>query len=282
MILFKTIEGLQNYLLQQTNDYQSIGFVPTMGALHQGHLSLITLSKKVNAITTCSIFINPTQFNDNKDFEKYPVTIENDILLLEKAGCDVLFLPSADEIYPNGTTLKEKYDLGYLETVLEGKFRPNHFQGVCQVVQRLLEIVKPTQLFLGQKDYQQWMVIRRLIALMEMPIELIIGPTLRENSGLAMSSRNVRLTEKDKIKSVAIYESLQFIKRNYTTSSLELLKHQAISNLLNTGFEKIDYVEICNAATLEPIKEGDRTTKAVILVAAFLNGVRLIDNMVLL
>ncbi|HNF39216.1 MAG TPA: pantoate--beta-alanine ligase, partial [Chitinophagaceae bacterium] len=155
MVLFKKSEDLSKWIetqrrLTPSEQFFSMGFVPTMGALHQGHISLIEASKAENDLTVCSIFVNPTQFNDTKDFEKYPATIETDIEKLEAAGCDVLFLPAVSEIYPQGTQLLKHYNLGFLETVLDGKFRPGHFQGVCQVVERLLQIVKPTQLYLGQ------------------------------------------------------------------------------------------------------------------------------------
>lgn len=281
MIVFKTINGIIKYLKQQKISGVQIGFVPTMGALHQGHLSLIEMSKISTKITVCSIFVNPTQFNDTKDFEKYPITIENDILLLEKAGCDVLFLPSAEEIYPNGTALTTVYDLGYLETILESKFRQNHFQGVCQVVHRLLEIVQPDELFLGQKDYQQCQVIKKMMQLVGIQTELKIGNTLRETSGLAMSSRNMRLSEADKQQATAIYQSLKFIQENINTISIIDLKQQVITALLNSGFEKVDYVEICDAITLQPITSKEKSTQKVALIAAFLNGIRLIDNLIL-
>lgn len=281
MILFKTISDLQKYLLKHKNNSLTIGFVPTMGALHQGHLSLIEMSKATCDITICSIFVNPTQFNDSKDFEKYPITIENDIRLLEQVQCDILFLPSANEIYPNGTTLTTHYQLGFLETILEGKFRPNHFQGVCQVVHKLLNIVAPDTLFLGQKDYQQCMVIQQLIALTDIKTQLIIGPTLRENSGLAMSSRNMRLSEEDKQKATTIYQSLQYIKQHYSHHLPNVLADAVTQQLLQNGFEKVDYVAICNANTLEPLTETKGNTPKVALIAAFLNGVRLIDNLLL-
>src|SRR5690242_13565632 len=200
MILFKKVIDLRKWLDHQRQTENNIGFVPTMGALHSGHLSLIEASKKENSITVSSIFVNPTQFNDPTDFEKYPVTIEKDIDLLEGIGCDAIFLPSVEEIYPNGTKSVKHYELGYLEKILEGKFRPGHFQGVCMVVERLLEIVEPDKLYLGQKDFQQCMVIRKLISLMgkENTISLEISPTLREPDGLAMSSRNVRLNEEER------------------------------------------------------------------------------------
>src|ERR1700722_17363851 len=169
MILFKRIADLTGWLKKETAAGRSTGFVPTLGALHEGHISLITISKKVTDITVCSIFVNPTQFNDPKDFQKYPVTLEKDIPLLEGAGADILFLPGVSELYPTGTSDLEHYDLGSLETVLEGKYRPGHFQGVCQVTHRLLDIVRPDDLFMGQKDYQQCMIVPRLLAIMRLP-----------------------------------------------------------------------------------------------------------------
>jgi pantoate--beta-alanine ligase len=281
MILFKTIDDLQKHLITQKNKGLSVGFVPTMGALHQGHLSLINNSKLYCDITVCSIFVNPTQFNDSKDFEKYPITIETDIRLLEQVRCDVLFLPSANEMYPNGTALTRHYELGYLETVLEGKFRPNHFQGVCQIVHRLLEIVLPKYTFLGQKDYQQCMVIQQLIALTGITTQLIIGNTLRETSGLAMSSRNIRLSDDDKLKATIIYQSLKYINENINRKSPDELISSVTNNLYANGFDKIDYVAICNANTLELVNEIDANTPKVALIAAFLGGVRLIDNWLL-
>ena len=282
MIIFKTIHALTTYLLSKPNKGLTIGFVPTMGALHKGHLSLIDMSKKSTHKTVCSIFVNPTQFNDSDDFDKYPSTIETDILLLEKAGCDILFLPSIIEIYPNGKTLKTNYDLGFLETILEGEFRPNHFQGVCQVVHKLLDIVQPNKLFIGQKDYQQCLVIKHLITLIGSKAQVIIGETLRETSGLAMSSRNMRLTDADKQKAITIYKLLEYIKQNSTSISIRELKLIAIKTLTDNGFEKIDYVEICNANTLEPLLENKVDLAKIVLIAAFINGVRLIDNMILL
>src|SRR5215468_2087012 len=166
MVIFKTARDLQGYLDKYRKKGKSIGFVPTMGALHDGHLSLLKSSKSHNTVTVCSIFVNPAQFNDPKDFKKYPTTLEQDIFKLETAGCDILFLPPVEEMYPNGIADKKQYDLGYLDTLLEGKFRPGHFQGVCMAVERLLEIVLPDNLYLGQKDFQQCMVINKLIQLM--------------------------------------------------------------------------------------------------------------------
>ncbi|MBX2931228.1 MAG: pantoate--beta-alanine ligase [Chitinophagaceae bacterium] len=262
---------------------KSIGFVPTMGALHQGHIALINQSKQTTEITVCSIFVNPTQFNDIKDFEKYPITVEKDILLLEYAGCDILFLPSVQEIYPEGLAIQKKYALDYLEEILEGKYRSGHFQGVCNVVERLLSIVKPTMLFLGQKDYQQCMVITKLIDLMQWKnkLQINIVPTKRETSGLAMSSRNTRLSEDEKQKAATIYQTLQFIQQNFITIPFITLIHTAENMLHKAGFEKIDYISICRADNLMPIKKYDSNIKMVVLIAAFMGEIRLIDNLLL-
>lgn len=282
MIIFKKAADLRHYLAEQKKRKRSVGFAPTMGALHQGHISLLEASKKDNDITISSIFINPAQFNDPADFEKYPVTIEKDIYMLEKAGCDILFLPSVREIYPDGLTNHKQYDLGQLETLLEGKFRPGHFQGVCMVVERLLNIVGPGKLYLGQKDYQQCMVIKRLIQLMgiEKDTTLVVCPTLREPDGLAMSSRNMRLNEEERKKAVAIYNVLTGIKNNLQPSSLINIINKAVEELVAKGF-RVDYVGIADAITLEPVTEWDGRQKLVALVAAFNNQVRLIDNMLI-
>jgi pantoate--beta-alanine ligase len=280
MIIFKKGLPLQNRLKQLKNINKKIGFVPTMGALHNGHLALIEQSKSPDTTTVCSIFVNPTQFNDKKDFEKYPVTIENDIYLLEKVNTDILFIPAVDEIYPDGLATNFSYDLSYLETMLEGFYRPGHFQGVCRVMHKLLNIVQPDDLFMGQKDYQQCMVIKRLIELYKIPTQLHLVPTRREESGLAMSSRNVRLSDEAKQKASAIFKALGFIKNNISSLSIDQLKEKATAIILYAGFEKIDYIEICDADSLMPLNKFQQT-KMVALAAAFIEGVRLIDNMLL-
>lgn len=280
MILFKKAADITVYLLQQREQGNSIGFIPTMGALHSGHISLLNDSKKINSLSVCSIFVNPAQFNDAKDFDNYPTTIENDIDALEAAGCDVLFLPSLLEVYPKGTEHAEKYDLGYLETVLEGKFRPGHFQGVCLVMHRLLTIVAADELYLGQKDYQQCMVIKKLVDLKDIKTNINICATLREADGLAMSSRNMRLTEQQRKGAVKIFETLSYLKKNIKPGDLKALKQVATKSLTEAGF-KPDYVEIAHADNLEILNSWDGRTKTVALIAAFLGDVRLIDNMVL-
>lgn len=280
MRIFKKTFDIKEYLLQNKKIGVSIGFVPTMGALHQGHISLLEAAKKNCSLVVSSIFVNPTQFNDKADFDNYPVTIESDIDKLERAGCDVLFLPTVTEMYPHGETLNGKYNLGYLETVLEGKYRPGHFQGVCQVVHRLLNIIPANNLYLGQKDYQQCMVIKKMLQLTKINTNVIICPTLREDDGLAMSSRNMRLNETERKKSVAIFEALSFIKKNIVPGDINSLKKQVFLSLVEKGF-KPDYVEIASSDNLSIIDVWDGKIKLVALIAAFNGKIRLIDNLLL-
>jgi pantoate--beta-alanine ligase len=254
MILFKTAGEMTGWAQQQRSAGKQIGFVPTMGALHEGHISLIDLSRKTAPFTVCSIFVNPTQFNDPGDFRKYPVTIEKDILLLERAGVQALFLPEVEEMYPGGTKDLEKYPLGPLETIWEGKFRPGHFQGVCQVVSRLLDIVGPDHLFMGQKDYQQCLVIRRLLDIKGVNVILHTCPIVREADGLAMSSRNQRLTASQRDKAPAIFRALSWIKAHWPDGSPEQLAAHA-GNMLEKDGLRVDYVAIADASGLEPLQE---------------------------
>jgi len=281
MIIFKYAGELARYIQQQKARSKTIGFVPTMGALHKGHIGLIERSKQATSITVCSIFVNPTQFNNQGDYQHYPTTIEKDIASLEAAGTEVLFLPPVTEMYPQGTSGLEQYDLGFLETVLEGKYRPGHFQGVCQVMRRLLTMVQPDQLFMGQKDYQQCMVVNRLLQLMHSPVQLVTFPTVREADGLAMSSRNLRLSPADRPKAPAIYKCLQLIQQQCASGGdWPTICQRAMGLLQQQGFT-IDYVELANADTLEPLTSCSGGQRAVALIAAFLGEIRLIDNMVL-
>ncbi len=281
MILFKKSEPLTEHLQKLKNRKISLGFVPTMGALHNGHISLIKKAKIECDIVVCSIFVNPVQFNNKNDFEKYPVTIENDVLLLEENLADILFLPSIKEIYSEGTDNLQHFDLGYLENILEGFYRPNHFQGVCNVMNRLLNIVKPDKLFLGQKDYQQVLVLKKMMQTFHSGIKIVIGETLRETDGLAMSSRNMRLSNDGRKKAIAIYQGLQYIKQNFEKNSFEDLTQRAKQMILNNGFDEVDYIEIRDAETLLSADNLDANKKLIALAAAFINDVRLIDNIVL-
>ena len=258
----------------------SIGFVPTMGALHNGHISLIQTARAENELVIGSIFVNPTQFTEQSDFEKYPSSVEADLFKLEKAGCDVLFLPSVADMYPNGSSPTRQYDLGLLDTILEGKFRPGHFQGVCQVVQRLLEIIAPGKLYLGQKDFQQCLVLKKMISLLDIETSVIICPTQREPDGLALSSRNSRLAPTETDKASYLYRALQSIKENLKEGDLGQLQRNAQEILTQQGF-KVEYVAIANTHTLEIMQNWDGKSALVALVAAYSNEVRLIDNLLL-
>ncbi len=279
MIIIKTAGDIINFFATTKVKALTTGFVPTMGALHSGHISLITKAKNENDLVVCSIFVNPTQFNNAKDFEKYPVTVEQDIYLLEQAGCEVLFLPSVAEIYPNRLKTNTHFELGFLDTILEASFRPGHFQGVCQVVHRLLEIILPDKLYVGQKDFQQCMVLKKMAETNFPSLQIVICPTQRETGGLAMSSRNMRLTSTEKKHAATISKALEFIKNNIMAGYTEDMKKNTIEYLSTQGF-RVDYVEIADANTLKPLDYWNGKELIVVLIAAFLNEVRLIDNMI--
>jgi pantoate--beta-alanine ligase len=279
MIVIKDIITLKQQLNNNRKANKSIGFVPTMGALHAGHISLIDQSNAHNDVTVCSIFVNPTQFNNAEDLKKYPKTLQADIDKLEKANCTFLFLPEVDEMYQTGETI-EQYHLGHLETILEGKYRPGHFQGVCMIVEKLLHAVEPDILYLGRKDYQQCMVISKMMTDKKMTTILQICDTVREDDGLAMSSRNMRLNEVERKQALRIIESLKLIKDNIKQGDITELKKRSTFFLETNGY-KVDYIEIADAETLALQNEWDGKRKLVVLVAAYLNEVRLIDNIVL-
>lgn len=280
MISIHKAQHLIDYLLKQRNRGHSIGFVPTMGALHTAHISLVDRCACECDITVCSIFVNPTQFNDPSDYDKYPVTLDQDIHRLAASRATVLYAPTVSEVYPAGMSALEQYDLGYLESVMEGRFRPGHFQGVCQVMSRLLKAVDPDKLFMGQKDYQQCMVIGKLLGYLNIKTQLVTCPTQRERDGLAMSSRNTRLTPEQRGRAPLIFQVLSAIKARLVRGNLTQLRQEAINKLANSGF-RVEYVEIADASTLQLLNEWDGTTPTVALVAAFLGEVRLIDNMLL-
>lgn len=280
MILFKYASDLRNHLLALEKRGETIGFVPTMGALHEGHIQLVREAQKACDIVVVSIFVNPTQFNDPKDFEKYPITIPADIEKLEKNGTSVLYLPSANEIYPNGMTALETYPLGNMENVFEGAFRPGHFQGVCQVMSRLLRTVEPHQLFMGRKDFQQCCVIQKLLELLNLRTELMICDTVREPDGLAMSSRNRRLNAEERINALGIYKALLLFQKELPLRSIAEIRKEALALLESHKF-RVDYVEVANAKTLDTISQYDLHKETVILIAAFQGETRLIDNMLI-
>lgn len=283
MYLFKRSNDLKKHLELVKKSGKSIGFVPTMGALHNGHLSLIRQGKKETDVVICSIFVNPTQFNDPKDFEKYPVTIEDDIKKLNYASTDILFLPSVEEMYPEGLEGGQHYDFGNLETILEGQFRPGHFQGVGRIVHKLLDIVRPHKLFMGQKDLQQCMIVKKLLLITQSPATLVVCPTEREPDGLAMSSRNVRLSPEARQKAVAIYDALSYLRQHFAKGLHFMeLAHDAFDDLKKKGFEP-EYVDILiiDQGNMRVIDEPPGQHTVVAAIAAWLDGVRLIDNMIL-
>ncbi|MGZ3950693.1 MAG: pantoate--beta-alanine ligase [Flavisolibacter sp.] len=279
MIIFKRAKQLSQYIELQKNEGKRIGFVPTMGALHEGHLSLVDNCRRSNDITICSVFVNPAQFNNPDDLKHYPVSTETDIEQLIARNCDILFLPSVDEMYPPGY-VKKHYALGDIEMKLEGYYRPGHFQGVCEAVDRLLDLVQPQSLYLGQKDYQQCMVIKKLLEVTgrSKDIKLEIVSTVREADGLAMSSRNLRLNKQQRQLANSIFKELNVIKENLYQYSLEELKEKANKHLAEDGF-KVDYIEIANADDLSTASSTNG--KLVALAAATTGNVRLIDNIVL-
>lgn len=277
MISFTTVNDLSAYI-REIKPTKTIGFVPTMGALHLGHISLIEESKKHCDISICSIFVNPTQFNNASDLENYPRLIENDMKLLLENGCDVLFHPSVEQMYPNGLQKNEE-DYGQVLKVFEGLHRPGHFDGVLTVVARLFDIVKPHKSFFGQKDYQQCIVVAELIKRKFPEIELHVCPILRENSGLAMSSRNLRLNDIEKSDALLINQALQYIKSGFGQKDLAILIEEAKQIINESKLLSIEYLDVANAINLEPIKNSN--TKAIALAAVHCGPVRLIDNILL-
>lgn len=281
MIICKHQKDLVKYLDEYRKAGKKIGFAPTMGALHEGHMSLIRKARQESDLVVSSIFVNPTQFNDPSDFEKYPVTLGPDIQMLEQEGCDLLYLPGVMDIYPHGTSGLPKYELGFIETVWEGQYRPGHFQGVCQVVDILLTAVSPDLLFMGQKDYQQCMVVARLLDLTgRNHLKLVVCPTLREENGLAMSSRNRRLSKTDREKASLIHSLLVKLNTTLSTGALESQIAPFERELTNQGF-RIDYLGLADAKTLEPVNNWDGIKPLVALAAVFLGEVRLIDNLLI-
>lgn len=279
MIIFNDIASTHQYVRQRLANNQTIGFVPTMGALHAGHISLIRASKRQNDITVCSIFVNPTQFNNPEDLKKYPRTLEKDCQMLQTAGCDMVFVPSAEEMYPTLPTMK--FDFGNLETVMEGKFRPGHFNGVGIVVSKLFHIIKPTKAYFGLKDLQQVAVIRRMVKDLSFDLEIVPCETLRESDGLAMSSRNVRLSAEARQLAPQIFEALMKAKQALQNGENALSTKKIITQHFNLYPEfTVEYFEVADFDTLEPIFQKNPTGKTAICIAAFLDGVRLIDNLV--
>jgi pantoate--beta-alanine ligase len=280
--VFQTVLDIQKYLLEISQlGNKKVGFVPTMGALHADHLSLIAASKLQTDVTVCSIFVNPTQFNDKKDYDKYPIQLDKDLEMLLEAKCDVVFVPTVEEIYPNGTLEKTDVDLGFIGKTLDAEHRPGHFEGVLQVVKRLLDIVQPDFLFLGQKDYQQCMVLNKLIEHYQLPIQLVICDTLREADGLAMSSRNMRLSIEERVSAVKLSQAIFYIKQHIQQQSIPSLIQQHKEILAKDERINVEYLMVVNGKTLEPVDVYQKEIPLTVLIAAKVGQIRLIDNVII-
>lgn len=276
MKLCRTKIELQNTLKAQGLN-PIIGFVPTMGGLHEGHLALVRQARRENEVVVVSVFVNPIQFNNSEDLEKYPRDLERDLEMLKEVGCDIVFAPENSEMYPEKPT--ETYDFGDLENVMEGAFRPGHFNGVAIVVKRLFDLVKPTTAYFGEKDFQQLTLIRALVEQENLAVEIVACPTVRENDGLAMSSRNTRLSDEDRRIAPQIYKILRDsrdLADGFTPAQLKAFAEEQLQKIPRT---KLEYFEIVNAKTLQPIENWSDCPRRVACVAIWLGDVRLIDNM---
>jgi len=279
--IIHTIAALKAVLepLQKAN--AKVALVPTMGALHNGHLSLIEIAKKNAEIVVCSIFVNPTQFTDPKDLEKYPRPLVHDIKMLTDAGCNFVFMPTVKEMYPNFPTPESwQIDLGSAEFLLEGEFRKGHYQGVTQIVKKLFDAVNPEVAFFGQKDFQQVLMIKNMVTYFNLPVEIVSCPIIREDDGLAMSSRNIHLSEKDRKNALVLNKALQFVKANFSKLNLNELLATAKEMITIVNGVELDYFTIADGETLLPV-ENKAIKNPVALVAAKVGETRLIDNMLL-
>lgn len=276
--IFTTKADVKKFVDQQKLNDKKIALVPTMGALHQGHISLISLAKDYADIVVCSIFVNPTQFTDAKDLEKYPRPLEHDLNMLRDAGCNAVFMPNEEEMYPQRETWH--INLGVAESLLEGKYRKGHFQGVTQIVKKLFDCVLPNVALFGQKDFQQVLMIKTMIANFNLPIELVVCPIVREADGLAMSSRNMHLSSSDRKNALLLSQSLKFVKDNLKNYSLQLLTDKAVEFFKDADDVELDYFVIANGDNLESANAKD-IDNLVALVAAKVGNTRLIDNMIL-
>ena len=278
MELLKTVGELQLFLAKKQKNESTIGFVPTMGALHPGHLALVRQAMAENDVSVVSIFVNPTQFNDKTDLLHYPRTLETDCLLLHETGATVVFAPSDEEMYPEPDT--RAFDFGILATVMEGKFRPGHFNGVAQVVSRLFDIVKPDRAYFGEKDFQQLAIIRALVKQLRLPVEIIAHPIVREPDGLAMSSRNARLSPELRKNAAAISRILFESQKKKKELSIPALKREVIDGINAVSGLQAEYFELVDGNSLQAVGDWSDSEFIVGCVAVFAGEVRLMDNVV--
>jgi pantoate--beta-alanine ligase len=276
MQVVKHINDLQSILTNKRKEGLSIGFVPTMGALHEGHLSLVEIAGQQTSFVVVSIFVNPTQFNDKTDLLRYPRDLQKDVDLLAPTACQLVFAPEPEEIYPEPDT--RKFNFGLLEQVMEGKFRPGHFNGVAQVVSRLFDIVQPDQAFFGQKDFQQLAIIKEMVRRLKLSVEIIACPIIREPNGLAMSSRNMLLSEEQRQNAVHISATLFEAQNKTVEFTVEELCKWVISRINENEYLNTEYFEIVNVDTLLPVSSWEEECGKVGCIAVHCGKIRLIDN----
>lgn len=281
MLLYKTTMEISATLTELRTQGKRIGFAPTMGALHEGHLSLIKKTLAENDVCVTSIFVNPAQFNDKKDLERYPRPFERDLELLCNAGAHILFHPEVGEMYPGGIETPVLIDFGYLLQTMEAVFRMGHFEGVSTVVKRLLDIIQPHTLYMGQKDYQQLLIVKKMIDELQLPVQLIMCPTVREADGLAMSSRNALLTHEERKAAALIPRVLFQAKEKAYDDSFDLLEKESINELNSNPLLKTEYFCFTDAATLTPVKNKKQNAPIAICTAVRAGSIRLIDNLII-
>ena len=277
MFLVETVADLQNKL-REIKSNGAVGLVPTMGALHKGHISLVNQAMKENKLVVVSIFVNPTQFNDPTDLERYPRNLDSDLELLNTTDCHIVFTPSVEEVYPE--TDKRIFNFGELETTMEGKHRPGHFNGVAQIVSKLFEMVKPDKAYFGLKDFQQLAIIKNLVQQLDLPVEIVACPIVREESGLAMSSRNELLSMEERINAAVISKTLFKAKELNGQKSVHELAAWITENINKNPFLTVEYVEIVDDENLQPVENWNEKIAKVACVAVYCGKVRLIDNIV--
>jgi len=278
MQVLEKIKDTKDFIRARKQEGKTIGFVPTMGALHEGHLSLMAYANNENDIVAASVFVNPAQFNNPEDLKKYPRDLKGDLRKMEEKGMDIVFSPSENEMYPNNE-IKKTYDLGHLDKIMEGRYRPGHFNGVALVVHKLFEIISPHRAYFGQKDYQQLAVIKRLVEQENLNIEIIGCPIVREPDGLAMSSRNERLSDEERQVAPALYLTLKKAFEMKQEKTVDEVKRFVEKKIANTTGMELEYFEIADSKTLAPVKEWKQSESPRAFVAAYLGNVRLIDNM---
>jgi len=279
MKVIRTIKETREFIAEIKSAGKSVGLVPTMGALHAGHIALVNMATAENDYVAASIFVNPIQFNNKEDLAKYPRPIEDDIRKLEEVACDLLFYPEVSEMYPEPVV--DKYNFGQLDKVLEGKFRPGHFNGVAVVVRKLLEIITPDHAYFGMKDYQQLRIIQTMTSTLNLPVEIVPCPTIREKDGLAMSSRNIRLSKNERSVAPAIFQVLSFLKQNFSQMTVAEAEQWAISKLNKYDEMDVEYLSVVDAETLMPVSEWYEAKSLIVCTAVNVGKIRLIDNMMI-